>query len=311
MGKTIKVCVFHSRISEQIATAIRQKFPNIDVFPVSDTSQDPPGSEKFDILIAANQLLPGMFQRMPQLKWVQLTSAGHEHVPIGGKHEHLQITHAGSIPARAVSEYVLGWMLSLSKCIPQYMDQQRKHLWSLLPTEGLAGKTLVLVGHGNIGKQVVRKAQAFDLDIIVISKNGYPIEGIKSSWKTERLSEAASRADFLVVAVPENPTTLGLISQKVLGNLRPHSIVINVARSRILDEVALIEGLKNRKFRSVVLDTFQQEPLPADSKLWDQSGLYITPHCAFYSKEHETSITALVIENLRRFQNNEVLINQI
>lgn len=304
----MKICVMHPRLAEKIAAAIADKLPEVEAVAISDIKSIPANADSFEILIAPNQIPAGLFEKMTRLKWVQLTSSGHDHLLSGGSHEHLTVTSAGNIVAQAVAEYVLTWILAVSKCVPQVLLQRQDKKWQLPPSDIVSGKKLVVIGYGNIGKEIVLLSKPFGFDITVVSRKIYSIEGVKS-YSSNRLSEAAKGANILVAAVPLENATKHLVSEQVLRSLAPMATVINVSRYQVFDHHALIHALIEKRIQSAVIDTFDVEPLPADRLEWSIEGLYVTPHYAFFSPKHESKIIQLIIDNCSLYLDHKPLLN--
>jgi phosphoglycerate dehydrogenase-like enzyme len=166
---------------------------------------------------------------------------------------------------------------------------------------------------GNIGREIARRASAFDVRVIGITRTGAPVPGIDIDEvrPVTELLEAARGAEYLVVAVPATSSTRGLIDEKVVRALSPDGVLINVARACVVDIQAVVHALRDGHLRGALLDVHDTEPLPADSPLWTVERLWITPHCAFRYPEETRDLSRLIIDNLIRFESGRELRNLV
>jgi phosphoglycerate dehydrogenase-like enzyme len=302
------VCVFHPRMATLIATGLRRAFPDIDVRVETDVTRDPQAAMDADVLIA-NRFPPGLLGRMARLRWVQLTGVGTDHVVAGEPRSDLLVTHAGSVPARAVAEFAMMALLALTKDAPTLIRQQRDHVWRLPDARRLYGTRLVVIGTGAIGSEVASRARGFDVEVIGVNRSGVAPAGWVRVVPANQRAEVLTTADNVVVAVPLDETTRGLVGTAELAVLPRHAAVINVSRAEVVDAVAVVDALKAGRLRGAVVDVHEQEPVPPESPRWDVPGLWLTPHCAYVYPEEPADLVALCVENLRRFIDGEPLHN--
>lgn len=306
----MKILVLHARLGEQLAEHIRALVPGADVRAVTEVDRIPPGLSAVDVLVA-NTFPPGLLGRADNLRWLQLTSAGTDQLDAADPRDDLVITHAGSVPAAAVAEFALMGLLAIAKDGPRLLQRQRAREWRLPSARLVAGSTLVLIGLGHVGRAVARRAAALDMRVIAVTRHGRPTPLVPDVVPPEGLLRVAARADHLVIAAPATPTTAGLVDASVIAVLPDHAGVVNVARASILDTDALVTALRAGRLSGALLDVHEQEPLPADSALWDVPRLWITPHGAFSYPGEAHDLAALVAENLARLTAGEPLVNMV
>ena len=302
------VGVFHPRMATHIAAGIRRAFPSVDVRIEGDVSKDPQGAMDADVLIA-NRFPPGLLRRMPRLRWLQLTGVGTDHVVDGEPRSDLLVSHAGSVPARAVAEFAMMALLALTKDAPTLLRQQREHVWRLPNARRLYGTRLVVLGTGAIGREVASRARGFDVEVVGVNRSGLAPAGWDRVVPTHQRAEMFATADNVIVAVPLDDTTRGLVGPHELAALPPHATVINVSRAEVVDAAAVVDALQHGRLRGAVLDVHEQEPVSKESQRWDVPGLWLTPHCAYVYPEETADLVALCVENLRRFIDGEPLCN--
>jgi len=268
----------------------------------------------------------------PRLRWIQLSSAGADHLvesPI--LDSPVIITTASGIHAVPIAEFVLGSMIAWSRKFSLLQEYQQQHKWPagrwpVLRGHELRDKTLGIVGYGSIGREIARLASAFGMRILAskrathnLQDQGYFIPGTGDPdgllpaevYSPERLPEMLSQCDFVVITVPLTPQTRKLIGEAELRAMPSHACLINVARGEVVDEPTLIRALQEGWIAGAVLDVFEEEPLSADSPLWNMDNVLITPHIAGATFRYDDRAVALFAENLRRYLAGEPLLNVV
>jgi D-3-phosphoglycerate dehydrogenase len=204
-----------------------------------------------------------------------------------------------------VADHVLGLMLSFARQIPWITEEMRAGRWKKLPCFSLAGKTLGMIGVGNTGKSVIRRAGCFQMRLIGNDISDMPAEFIEETGITMVNKEIILReSDFVTVNCDLNPTSYHLMGKEEFSLMKPTAFFINVARGPLVDEPALLEALQKGQIAGAGLDVFEEEPLPSDSPLLKMTNVLLSPHNANSSAEHwkrihEKSIANL-LEELRR-----------
>ena len=306
----MRMCIMHPRMGDELRDRVIAELPEVTVDVVHEVTVDPPDLDGYEVLVA-NTFPAGMLGRCRRLRWLQLTSTGTDQVAAGRPRPGLLVTHAGSIPARAVAEFVLMGMLALAKDAPALVRQQDARIWRLPDARLLAGGTLVLLGVGHVGREVARRARCFDMRVVAVTRRGRPSAHADETVSTAGLRAAAGRADHLVVAVPGTAETRGLVGPDVIAALPPGACLINVARAAVLDVPAVVTALRTGRLHAALLDVHDQEPLPPDSPLWAVDRLWITPHSAFRYPGETADLADLICQNFRSLQAGEPLRNLV
>lgn len=180
-----------------------------------------------------------------------------------------------------VADTVMGYVLAFARRQP-WMDRQVKDgIWDKIPGRSLSECTLGIIGVGNIGKAVIRRARVFGMkllgtDIIPIAPDFILENGVEMTT----LEDLMHRADFISVNCDLNPTSRHIISARSLGWCQPHAVIINTARGPLVDEPALVAALQNGQIAGAALDVFEKEPLPLDSPLRGMDNVMLAPHNA-------------------------------
>jgi phosphoglycerate dehydrogenase-like enzyme len=252
----------------------------------------------------------------PSLRWVHSTGAGIETIVAIPElvASDVVVTNTRGAHAPFVAEHAFALLLSLGRNLSGFAQDQREHVYRAyareIPMDSLYGKQMLILGMGNIGRAIARRALAFDMSVVGLDLMA-PEEatGDLKVLPMEHLDRELGSADVLMVAVPYTQETDNLISAERLGLLKPGAMVIGISRGRIIDEAALAERLRDGSLAGAGLDVFAQEPLPADHFLWDTPNLVITPHCAPKSPVTRNREYEMTYENIRRFLANEPLLN--
>ena len=178
-----------------------------------------------------------------------------------------------------VSDSVLGYILSFARSLPWMDTAMKAGQWEKIPGRSLSETTLGVIGVGNVGKAVIRRARGFGMKLL-----GNDIRNIEPDFILEQgltmvsLDELLSQADFVSINCDLNPTSYHLINADTLSKMQPHAVLINTARGPIVDEAALISALENNQISGAGLDVFEVEPLPVDSPLKKMNQVLLAPH---------------------------------
>jgi glyoxylate/hydroxypyruvate reductase A len=260
------------------------------------------------------ELAPTLASR-PRLRWIQGTSAGVgrlvERVGLGGSP--VVVTTASGVHARPLAEFALLAMLMFGKDVLRLVEEQRAHRWERHAGEEVRGKVVCVVGLGKIGREVARLAGALDARVVgtVRVPAGRRAEDldVERLLPAEGLDELLPGADVIVLTAPHTDATTQLLDRRRLALLKPGAILVNVARGDCVDETALVEALREGRLRGAALDVFAEEPLPADSPLWDLPNVYVSPHSASTVAAENGRIVELFKDNLRRYLDGRPLLN--
>ncbi|MCI0548082.1 MAG: D-2-hydroxyacid dehydrogenase [Candidatus Rokubacteria bacterium] len=240
-----------------------------------------------------------LLARAPRLRWIQSMGAGAERFLVPELSPAVRLTRVAGIFGPWMAEYVLGWLLWTTQRIETFRARQRARQWIETNPERLRGRTLAIVGLGDIGREIGRAARAFGMVVIGVSRRGRRVPGVDRVYRTRQLSRALARADYVVLALPLTDDTRGLVGVPQLGALKPTAWLVNIGRGPLVQEAALVEALRERRLAGAVLDVFDTEPLPADHPLWGLDNVAITPHISGPSTPDEVS--RIFNENLRRY----------
>jgi len=247
------------------------------------------------------------FRSAPKLKLVQLLSAGYDRVDVeAARKAGVPVSNNGGANAIAVAEHTVLLMLAVLKQLVRFHLDVVAGRWrppasSESPVYELAGRTVGVVGLGNIGKKVARRVAAFDAkvvyyDIARLSEAEEDALGVRFVL----LSELLRTADVVTLHVPLNDSTRGLIGARELGLMKPSAILVNTCRGPVVDEAALHQALRERKIGGAGLDVLVEEPPPKDHPLFGLPNVTLTPHSAGPTWENWTARFRNGFDNIER-----------
>lgn len=259
--------------------------------------------------------LDHVIERAPNLRWIHSISAGVDKVvtPLS-RQRGLLVTNARGVFSRPIAEYVVMMALAIARRLPQLLDLQRERTWQPLRGAELSGLTVGIVGYGSIGTEIASLLAPFGTRVVAtrrhpeLGSGGVPNVEV---WGVDRLRELLRIADLVVIAAPLTDATARLIGPTELQEMPGHAWLINIARGRLVDEMALRRALAAGWIGGAVLDVFDEEPLPEDSPLYDTPNLVITPHTSWSSDRVLERSVDLFVANLERYLADQPLENLV
>jgi phosphoglycerate dehydrogenase-like enzyme len=267
----------------------------------------------------SKQTLP-MAQVWPYLrkvKWIHSLSAGVDKLLFPELIEScVPVTNARGVFKRSLAEFVVLGMLYFYKRVRQLVESQREHKWDELSVEWLPGKIMGVVGYGEIGRECAVLAKALGVRIYATRRNVEqsardPI--LDRVFPVADLRKMLAEVDVVLMAAPLTPETRHMISDGEFAAMKPSTIVMNVGRGPVIDEVALVRALRSGKIAGAALDVFEEEPLPKEHPFWDMENVLLSPHCTDRTRDPDWLDLAMRIflENFGRFTRGEELINLV
>ena len=251
---------------------------------------------------------PGMIaeviDELPAVDWVQSSWAGVTPLIESGRRDY-RLTGIKGVFGPQMAEYCLGYLLAHELKVVRRREAQKRREWFREHSGSLSGKTLGILGTGSIGNDIARAGAAFGMRSIGFSRSGKKKPGFDVVFNRDGLREFLESADYLVSTLPATPETHRLLSVEAFEAVKQEAVFVNVGRSNVVDDDALIAALAESRLASAVLDVFDEEPLPADSPLWDAPNLLVTAHIAAIS--HPLLIVPVFLENYRRYRAGEPL----
>ena len=243
---------------------------------------------------------PHLYARASRLRWLQAMGAGVDWALGPTLPPQVIVTRVPGVFGPWMREYVLGWCLWVTQRVEVYRGAQRERRWreEVLP-ERLAGKTMTVVGLGDIGRAVAAAAHGLGMRVLGVSRSGRRVREASRVYRLPALTRALAEADFVVIALPLTDDTRGLVGGRALAAMKPAAWLLNIGRGAVIDEPALIAALRERRIGGAILDVFVTEPLPPEHALWGLDNVVITPHISGPSTPPE--IAPVFNDNLARW----------
>jgi phosphoglycerate dehydrogenase-like enzyme len=263
-----------------------------------------------------NELAP----RAKKLKLIQSISAGTDQYDRAVLKAHgIRLTSGQGVNANAVAEHAIALMLALSRQLHLLRDHQHQKHWR--PMQGdrriredeIQGKTVLIVGMGGIGQRLAALCKAFGMTVLGTRRDPAKGGGAADEIHADReLVALIPRADFVVLTTALTPETTGLIGREAVAAMKPTAFLVNVARGKVCDELAVTAALSANLIAGAALDVTAEEPLSPDSPLWAMPHVIITPHSAGETVRYEDRVIDLLLDNVARLQRGETrLANEI
>lgn len=263
----------------------------------------------FDVSDIEGVICNGLFvyndiEQFRSLKYIQLTSAGFDRVPMDYINQHgIEIHNARGVYSVPMAEFALTGILQLVKQSRFFYENQKQHIWEKSRTLGeLAGKTAVIVGAGNIGSEVAKRLKAFDVTVVGIDITTDQRPYFDKIELFNNLDEQLKAADIIVLTLPLTDDTKGMFDKSKFDLMKNSCIFVNIARGQLVVENDLIDALNNKKISGAVLDVFETEPLEKTSPLWDMDNVIITPPNSFVGQNNKRMFD-VIISNLENYFN--------
>jgi D-2-hydroxyacid dehydrogenase (NADP+) len=285
---------------ERLRAPLAAEFPDVAFDGVLSPADAVPFCAQATAIISlAHTISAEMIAAATKLRWIGAITTGTDHLRTLAIPEDVVFTSARGISAAPVSEFVMMAMLAFVKRLPFMLANQRKNRWTHTRGNTLTGRTVTIVGAGAISETLAMRAAAFGMRVIGVSAGRSEVAGFEAIFPRERLAEAAARADFLVVLVPQSEATRNLIDARVLAAMKPGAFLINVARGGVIDSDALLAALRAGRLAGAALDVFAPEPMPADSPFWALENVIVSPHAAGDAWEIYDLVLPLLRTNLQ------------
>jgi glycerate dehydrogenase len=279
-----------------------------DRTPVAETVER---AREAEVIITNKAPLTGeMMAQLPQLKYIGVTATGYNIVDVAAARQRgIVVTNVSDYGSRAVAQQVFAMVLNFTNRVQQHSESVRAGGWvacpdfayTLRPIPELGGKTLGLMGYGNIARAVAEIGRAFGMRILANRRNPRPEPGVTFVDADALFRES----DFLSLHCPLTPETEGLVNARTLGLMKPTACLINTGRGPLVVEADLAAALREGKIAGAAVDVLSKEPPTADNPLLSAPNCVITPHNAWAAVEARQRLMQGAADNLRAFLEGE------
>ncbi|MGG1834398.1 MAG: NAD(P)-dependent oxidoreductase [Bacillota bacterium] len=256
-----------------------------------------------DAVVCNGLFLYNDIKKFESLKFVQLTSAGLDRVPLDYIKDHgIKLFNAKGVYSVPMAEWVVLKILEIYKKSRKFYEAQREHKWEKQrDLFELTNKTAAIIGFGDVGAEVAKRLKAFDVKVVGVGRRKKESIYIDEYYLINEIDKVLKMSDIVILTLPLTKETSGLINDQKIEKLKDKCVLINVSRGGVVDESALVDALRYKKFLGVSLDVFEQEPLPERSPLWEYDNVVITPHNSYVSDMVNYKLYELIVKNLRNF----------
>jgi D-3-phosphoglycerate dehydrogenase len=266
-----------------------------------------------DVLISGTEpVTQRVLDAAPELKVISKHGVGYENIDLdAARRRGVPVCIAGGAIADSVADLAMGLILAIARQIPQGDASIRAGGWARLVGPELRGKTLGIVGLGQIGKGLARRAKGFGMDLLAF--DAVKDEAFAASWGVsfaDTLEELLSRSDFVSLHAPVTPQTRQMMSSQRLSLMKPTAYLVNTARGELVDEAALCQALLQRKIAGAAIDVFAKEP-PGDSPLLKLDNFIATSHIGGQTPEGLRRMGQITAENALRVLRGEKPLYQV
>lgn len=269
------------------------------VFMQQEKDELPCDCDWVEGVIGNGLFLSHPIEQFTNLKYIQLTSAGFDRVPMEYVKEHgIKIYNARGVYSIPMAEFAVAGVLQIYKQTSFFRKNQQKHVWEkhrrLLE---LCGKTVCIVGCGSVGTECAKRFAAFGCRILGIDL--FPREDghYEKMMGLEQLDRVLGQADVVVLTLPLTDETCHLMNQDRFEKMKDGAVLVNIARGAVVDTKALIEEMD--RLGGAVLDVFEEEPLGEGSSLWEMENVIVTPHNSFVGEGNGERLSEVIVRNLR------------
>jgi phosphoglycerate dehydrogenase-like enzyme len=300
-------------LTEQHLAMLRHDFPQCKFTETNKDSVTETQLETADIL--AGSVPPDLVRKAKNLKWLHLPSVGVDrHIDTGiYVNADAKLTNSSGAYGKPISDLVIGYMIALSRDFPYYQRNQEQGIWKRkAPTKELFDSTICIVGLGDIGMELARKAKVFEMHVVAIKRTLVEKpEFVDELYTLETFDEVLKKSDFVVLCLAATDETVNLMNAARLTMMKKDAYLINVGRGSLVDQTALYECLANRTIAGAAVDVTVPEPLPSDHPLWKLDNIMITPHYAGSSPSTQDRLYTIFHSELERYLSGQPLKNLI
>ena len=309
---TVRIAQFVHASSDVVDETFLRDFPEVEAVKAGSLEALANALDGAEILHVYNSAFSAEFARLVRakgraLKWIQFTTVGVEIGLKMGLPDGVWVTNAGGVGQRVLASHAMALMLGVMRNFTRFERLRPQRVWSRNSMSAHIvdpdGARLVLLGMGRIAQDVARKAKAFDMEVICVTRAATPaVPEIDRVVPRKKVDEVLPSADVVMVAMPLDNSTRGFLSAERIALMPARSILVNISRGKVVDEAALARALAEGRIMGAGLDALADEPLAATSPLWDLPNVIITPHVGGQGGQQLwRRMSELIRDNTRRY----------
>jgi phosphoglycerate dehydrogenase-like enzyme len=291
-----RLLIYHSdsKIYEGI---LSKKLPELKIHSALRPKEAFGFVEEAEIILSW-QIPDDLLKRAKNLQWFASMAAGNEGL-VQNPHLPESVTFTKTtVYGEMMAEYVFGYLLYFSRNVDKHLKDQKKKVWDRIRPGRLGGKVLGILGLGSVGKVIAQRGKQFGMDVLGVKRIPETVENVDQVFGPEDLRKMIPQVDYLINVLPLTPETHHILGEKELSLMKEGAFLFSMGRGKTIDEKGLEKVLQMKRIRAV-LDVFETEPLPSESKLWSLKNVIITPHVSGINLPEE--ICEEFIENYERW----------
>ncbi len=311
----MKVLVPSGWFNQSVVDEWNREFPTVEF--VGGSTEEEMIAAARDAEVALGAISENVARSAHKLKWVQSGSAGVEWLRNAPSliDSDVQVTNTRGAHATTIAEHTFGMLVFLARRFDETYEAQKRHEWirgSSTPRTGLVGATMGIIGLGQIGRAIAKRAHAFEMKVIAVDLNKVPQPDYVSEVRLlDGLPDLMRKSDVVVIAIPITDETRGMVTAELLKLMKPSAYLLVMSRGGIVHEPTVAQMLRDGELAGAGLDVTAIEPLPADNELWDCPNIIITPHNSPSSDQTRANVMSIMKENLHRYIDGQPLTNLV
>jgi phosphoglycerate dehydrogenase-like enzyme len=309
---TVRIAQFVHASNDVVDEAFLREFPELEAVKANNLETLSDALEGAEIFQVYNSAFTPEFAQLVRekgraLKWIQFTTVGIDIALKAGLPDGVWVTNSGDVNQRVLAGHAIALMLGVMRGFRRFEPLRAQHDYArkVMPRYMMApdGARMVILGMGRIGQDIARKAKAFDMEVICVTRAAAPaVPEIDRVVPREKVDEMLPTADVVMNAMPLDAGTQGFLSAERIALMKVTAVFVNISRGKVVDEAALARALVEGRIMGAGLDAFAREPLPTESPLWDLPNVLMTPHVGGNGgRELLRRMSDLVRDNTHRY----------
>jgi len=316
---TILVLVSTAEPAEAQLALLRQQLADVRIIAGNLTEAFEGAAADASVLFnwsGSLALFKEVFAMCPNLLWVHSRSVGLERTLFPElKESAVPLTNGAGVFSASLGEFALAAILYFAKDFRRMIRNQMAGVWEAFDVSWASGKTVGIIGYGDIGGAVAARVRALGLTVLAVRRHASTPRGaaplVEQTYMPEQRLEMLSRCDYVVVAAPLTSETRGMIGEAEFAAMKPTAVVINVGRGPVINEEAMVKALSSGRIAGAALDVFDHEPLPAGHPFYKLENVLLSPHCADHTPDWLDNAMKFFIDQYERFRKGEPLLNVV
>ena len=289
-----------------------ERIPHRVAQNVEQAAQSAAQAQAFLHWSGPRDLLHAAFVANPRVQWIHSRSAGLDSVLFPELVESpVPVTNGTGVFSQSLGEFALAMILYFAKDFPRMLRNKAAHRWEVFDVDEISSQTVGIVGYGDIGRAVARRAHAMGMKVLALKRHppSAPDALIDRFYQPVDLHAMLAQCDYVVASAPLTHETHHMLSSAQFAAMKAHAVVINVGRGPVIDQAALVQALTEKKIRGAGLDVFEKEPIPEDDPIWNFENVFISPHTADHTRDWLDQAMQFFLKQYDRFRTGQPLEN--